>query len=285
MTDAAKQTSKKYEKRPSPPYHADAFKGKTLVGNDGRNYRSVANRAGIYQWKVLDTRPDIADILNKLEDGTLAGRGNPQKAMSFFPAEEFSEFIAARIRNKQFEAIGAFPVTDRVTVECGLALSLKSMKGKISHYPAVPGKWTVYHLGPKQHWNKDGGIPEQQGSVLALSERQNIKKLGSLRWQAQPVGVNSDIGVYAAEYFGNDAMIDPKLRERTNNKRANSFVKGSGWADIIAKLFFTDNFKKNYYMLSHGAVFQAPEMRGRLALLGTENKSRKLAAVFIVSLG
>ena len=42
--------TKKYRERPSPPYHAGDCKGKTLTGNDGRKYKSVANAKGVYTW-------------------------------------------------------------------------------------------------------------------------------------------------------------------------------------------------------------------------------------------
>lgn len=40
----------KYKARPSPPYHAGDCKGKTLKGNDGRKYKSVADARGVYKW-------------------------------------------------------------------------------------------------------------------------------------------------------------------------------------------------------------------------------------------
>lgn len=40
----------KYKARPSPPYHAGDCKGKTLKGNDGRKYKSVADARGMYKW-------------------------------------------------------------------------------------------------------------------------------------------------------------------------------------------------------------------------------------------
>ena len=46
-------TLKKYMNRPSPPYHAGECKGKVLKGNNGSNYKSVANTAGVYTWKLV----------------------------------------------------------------------------------------------------------------------------------------------------------------------------------------------------------------------------------------
>ena len=44
--------TKKYRDRPSPPYHAGDCKGKTLKGNDGRRYKSLANALGVYTWVI-----------------------------------------------------------------------------------------------------------------------------------------------------------------------------------------------------------------------------------------
>ncbi len=44
--------TKKYRERPSPPYHAGDCKGKTLEGNDGRRYKSVADGRGVYKWVI-----------------------------------------------------------------------------------------------------------------------------------------------------------------------------------------------------------------------------------------
>lgn len=40
----------KYRDRPSPPYHAGDCKGKTMKGNDGRRYKSIADSRGVYKW-------------------------------------------------------------------------------------------------------------------------------------------------------------------------------------------------------------------------------------------
>jgi hypothetical protein len=44
--------TKKYRERPSPPYHAGDCKGKTLKGNDGLQYKSVADGRGVYKWVI-----------------------------------------------------------------------------------------------------------------------------------------------------------------------------------------------------------------------------------------
>lgn len=40
-----------YKNRPSPPYHAQDYKGQKKTGNDGELYISIANKKGIYTWR------------------------------------------------------------------------------------------------------------------------------------------------------------------------------------------------------------------------------------------
>jgi len=48
----AKQTTKKYTDRPSPPFPAADCPRQVKKGNNGKTYESVANVKGIYSWKV-----------------------------------------------------------------------------------------------------------------------------------------------------------------------------------------------------------------------------------------
>ena len=41
---------KKYRERPSPPFAAQAHKGKIMKGNDRQQYKSTATKNGIYRW-------------------------------------------------------------------------------------------------------------------------------------------------------------------------------------------------------------------------------------------
>jgi hypothetical protein len=43
--------------RPSPPYPANEHKDKVKVGNDGRKFKSVADKNGVYRWKVHTRTP------------------------------------------------------------------------------------------------------------------------------------------------------------------------------------------------------------------------------------
>ena len=53
MAGCKRVTQKKYAKRPSPPFHANDCKGKTMEGNDGRTYRSVPDKRGVHTWKPV----------------------------------------------------------------------------------------------------------------------------------------------------------------------------------------------------------------------------------------
>jgi hypothetical protein len=47
------KTLKKYKNRPSPSYPANENCGKTMKGNDGLMYKSVANKAGVCSWRQI----------------------------------------------------------------------------------------------------------------------------------------------------------------------------------------------------------------------------------------
>lgn len=45
-----KKTQKKYTSRPSPPFSANDCKNKTKKGNNGKFFKSVADKNGVYKW-------------------------------------------------------------------------------------------------------------------------------------------------------------------------------------------------------------------------------------------
>jgi hypothetical protein len=45
---------KKYQERPSPPYHARDCKGKTMKGKNGKSYISKADTRGVYKWVLAE---------------------------------------------------------------------------------------------------------------------------------------------------------------------------------------------------------------------------------------
>ena len=58
------QTQKKYTQRPSPAYPANKCCNETKVGNDGRVYKSVRNKAGICTWKIVN-KEERSNFLEK----------------------------------------------------------------------------------------------------------------------------------------------------------------------------------------------------------------------------
>ncbi len=48
-----KRGTKKYVSRPSPPFSANVWCGKTKKGNDGSMYRSTQNSNGVCTWKKI----------------------------------------------------------------------------------------------------------------------------------------------------------------------------------------------------------------------------------------
>ena len=47
------QNTKKYVKRPSPPFPANKCKNKTKKGNNGKFFKSTADKKGVYKWIAL----------------------------------------------------------------------------------------------------------------------------------------------------------------------------------------------------------------------------------------
>jgi hypothetical protein len=47
------QSTKKYVKRPSPPFPANKCKNKTKKGNNGKFFKSTADIKGVYKWIAL----------------------------------------------------------------------------------------------------------------------------------------------------------------------------------------------------------------------------------------
>ena len=56
---------KKYNERPSPPYHAKEFPDKIKKGNDGNKYISKKDKNGIYKWYVVKKTKEIKEPSEK----------------------------------------------------------------------------------------------------------------------------------------------------------------------------------------------------------------------------
>ena len=50
MNRCRRETSSKYTTRKSPRYSANKCKSMKKIGNDGRLYKSVSNKKGVYRW-------------------------------------------------------------------------------------------------------------------------------------------------------------------------------------------------------------------------------------------
>ncbi len=50
MSKCIKLNTKKYKTRDYPPYSAMDCRGEKLLGNDGQQYLSKADKNGIYKW-------------------------------------------------------------------------------------------------------------------------------------------------------------------------------------------------------------------------------------------
>ena len=44
---------KKYISRPSPPYSANKYCGKTMKGNDNKLYKSIPNKNKVCSWQII----------------------------------------------------------------------------------------------------------------------------------------------------------------------------------------------------------------------------------------
>ena len=48
-----KKHIKKYANRPSPPFPANSCCNQEMIGNDGKMYKSVADKNGVCKWKKI----------------------------------------------------------------------------------------------------------------------------------------------------------------------------------------------------------------------------------------
>ena len=58
-----KQTQKKYTTRSSPPFPANECKNQTKKGNNGKFFKSVVDKNGVFKWIALKiTNKSISDL-------------------------------------------------------------------------------------------------------------------------------------------------------------------------------------------------------------------------------
>ena len=114
MSKCVKLDTKKYKTRDSPPYSAMDCKGAKLLGNDGQQYISKADKNGIYKWvKVAKKSESISKIYSYWDE-----LGHKQYIYKVYPTEnkviveilkdvqdENNRIIAGQITKKDYEKI------------------------------------------------------------------------------------------------------------------------------------------------------------------------------------
>jgi len=114
MSKCVKLDTKKYKTRDSPPYSAMDCKGAKLIGNDGQQYISKADKNGIYKWvKIAEKGKSTSKIYSYYN-----GLGHEQYIYKVYPTEnkvieeilkdvqnENDLIIAGQITKKNYEKI------------------------------------------------------------------------------------------------------------------------------------------------------------------------------------
>jgi len=83
MSKCVKLDTKKYKTRDSPPYSAMDCKGATLLGNDGQQYISKADKNGIYKWVKIAGKSESKFKIYSYYDGI----GHKQYIYKVYPTE------------------------------------------------------------------------------------------------------------------------------------------------------------------------------------------------------
>jgi hypothetical protein len=114
MSKCVKLDTKKYKSRDSPPYSAMDCKGAKLLGNDGQQYISKADKNGIYKWVKLAGKSESTSKIYSYYNGL----GHIQHIYKVYPTEnkviveilkdvqdENDRIIAGQITKKDYEKI------------------------------------------------------------------------------------------------------------------------------------------------------------------------------------
>ena len=83
MSKCVKLDTKKYKSRDSPPYSAMDCKGAKLLGNDGQQYISKADKNGIYKWVKIAGKYESTSKIYSYFDGLT----NIQHIYKVYPTE------------------------------------------------------------------------------------------------------------------------------------------------------------------------------------------------------
>jgi hypothetical protein len=83
MSKCVKLDTKKYKSRDSPPYSAMDCKGAKLLGNDGQQYVSKADKNGIYKWMKIAGKSESTSKIYSYYNGL----GHIQHIYKVYPTE------------------------------------------------------------------------------------------------------------------------------------------------------------------------------------------------------
>ena len=83
MSKCVKLDTKKYKTRDSPPYSAMDCKGAKLLGNDGQQYISKADKNGIYKWVKIAAKSEPTFKIYSYYNGL----GHEQYIYKVYPTE------------------------------------------------------------------------------------------------------------------------------------------------------------------------------------------------------
>jgi len=113
MSKCVKLETKKYKTRDSPPYSAMDCKGAKLLGNDGQQYVSKADKNGIYKWVKIAGKSEPTSKIYSYYDGL----GHKQYIYKVYPTEnkviqeilkdvqDENDLITGQITKKDYEKI------------------------------------------------------------------------------------------------------------------------------------------------------------------------------------
>jgi hypothetical protein len=113
MSKCVKLDTKKYKSRDSPPYSAMDCKGAKLLGNDGQQYVSKADKNGIYKWVKTAGKSESTSKIYSYYNGL----GHEQYIYKVYPTEnkvieeilkdvqDENDIINGQITKKDYEKI------------------------------------------------------------------------------------------------------------------------------------------------------------------------------------
>ena len=113
MSKCVKLDTKKYKTRDSPPYSAMDCKDEKLLGNDGQQYISKADKNGIYKWVKIAGKSESTFKIYSYYDGL----GHKQYIYKVYPSEnkviqeilkdvqDENDIIYGQITKKDYEKI------------------------------------------------------------------------------------------------------------------------------------------------------------------------------------